>query len=106
MALLARGEQAEAAKELERILVLEPGHIPAQLDIAVLGLSRGQFQVALSRLDLVLQTDAINPRALFYRAMALDQLGREEEAITILSTLARESSGKYAEQARRYLEER
>jgi Flp pilus assembly protein TadD len=103
MVLLARGQPEAAAKELERILVLDPGHVPAQLDLAIMSISQGQFREALRRLDAILQSDATNARALFYRAIALDQLERREEATEILQMLAKGTPGKYTEQAHRYL---
>jgi len=104
--LLAKGERDEAVRELERILALQPGHLPALLDLAVLSLSRGEWAAALNRLEVVLHMDPRNQRALFYRAVTLDQLQRREEATEILNALAGEPEGKYAERARNYLKER
>jgi len=106
MVLLTRGEQEEAVKELESILALEPGHIGAQLDLAVLAVSQGNPTGALNRLEVVLHSDPENPRALFYRAVALDHLQRKDEATEILQNLAGAGKGKYSERAQRYLEER
>ena len=103
---MARGEQEAAVRELERILVIKPDNLSAQLDLAILSLSRGEFETALNRLDTVLQKDTNNPRARFYHAVVLDGLERKNEAREILEILARETSGKYTERARRYLEER
>jgi len=55
---------------------------------------------------VVLHSDTENPRALFYRAVALDQSQRRDEATTLLQALAAAGKDKYSERARRYLEER
>ena len=74
--------------------------------IAVLAVSQGNPTAALNRLEVVLHSDPENPRALFYRAVALDQVQRKDEATDVLQKLAGAGKGKYSERAQRYLEER
>ena len=99
-----RGEREEAQRELQQILAIRPGNISAMLDLAVLALSAQQPGHALSRLDVVLAEEPVNPRARYYRALALQLLDRIDEADTLLESLAAESPSKYADWARERLQ--
>jgi len=107
---LARGNSAEAERELERIVlvpdVANPVYYAAQIDLAVIALSRGQSESALTRIDVVLRVEPGNTRAIFYRALTLIQLQRTAEAHELMQTLASDHAGKYAEQAHAYLAQR
>jgi cytochrome c-type biogenesis protein CcmH/NrfG len=94
---LTLGERQAAVTELERVARADPD---AALDLAVVLIAEGEHERALQ----LLQSDA--PRARFYRALALDQLGRGEEALALLEPLADEIYTPYAAQARAYLKER
>jgi Tfp pilus assembly protein PilF len=106
MVLMAAGERDSATEELERLVEIDPSHTAAQLDLAIVSLSRGDLEEALVRLDAVFERDALNQRALFYRAVVLDMVGRSEEAAPLLERLAGSGEGKYAARARTYLRER
>ncbi len=103
----ARGNLSEAERELERIVLVpdaaNPVYYAAQIDLAVIALSRGQAESALTRIDLVLQAEPGNPRAIFYRALTLVQLERTAEADELMQKVASDHAGKYAEHARAYL---
>jgi len=104
---LALGKVAEAERELERIVLVpdeaNPVYSIAQIDLAVIALSRGESQSALTRLDAVLLLDPGSTRAIFYRALSLGQLERTADAHDLMQTLASDHAGKYAAQARDYL---
>ncbi|MBI2537108.1 MAG: tetratricopeptide repeat protein, partial [Gemmatimonadetes bacterium] len=97
--LAACGRRDEAAKELERVLVLAPNHPGALIDLAVLALSRGQATSALERLSRVVAAHPAERRALFYQAVALEQVGRCAEAKEVLEAVAH-GRDQYAVRAR------
>jgi Flp pilus assembly protein TadD len=103
LALVALGDNRAAAAALESILLLDPSHVPALQDLAVLALGRGRLDTALERLDAALAIDGDNPRTRYYRALALEQLGRIGQADAALRELAAKAEGPYREKAEQWL---
>ena len=102
---MAKGEHGAARRELERCLVVDPACAPARQDLAVIALSAGKAERALELLA-GLEDEAGAPRTLFYRALALGELGREEDARGLMRELAAAPCGKYALKAASWLAER
>jgi Flp pilus assembly protein TadD len=94
-----------AANELARINMLSPDYIPAHLDLGVLMLARGRTEDALARFDKAIEAEPENGRALFYRAVALDQSQRSSEAADVLASLIG-AGGEYGTRAENYMKER
>jgi Flp pilus assembly protein TadD len=104
MVLLARGERGEAGRELERILLIDPGNVAASLDLGVHALSSQRMDEAMMRFDVALRCEPRNPRARYYRGLTLQLLGRAEEAVSVLEPLAAETTSKYGQWARERIE--
>lgn len=101
---LAKGDPAAAARELARVLVIEPNAVAARLDLAVIRLSSGDAAAALELLDQVLEVSEDDERAKFYRAAALNEVGKPGLAKRAWTTLAKTGSTKYAERATELLQ--
>nr|WP_279593444.1 tetratricopeptide repeat protein [Pseudodesulfovibrio sp. S3-i] len=65
----------------ERAISLDPKHISAHLYLGHGNMDRGAWKEALAHYDRVVELDAYNPEALFNRARALKELGRNNEEI-------------------------
>jgi Tfp pilus assembly protein PilF len=100
--LLAIGDGHAAVTELERILEVDPAFMAARIDLAVHALSGGQWTEALEQLAIVLAVEPANERALFYRGVAVNEVGDSETARGIFIELAK-SDSKYGEFARHCL---
>jgi Tfp pilus assembly protein PilF len=72
------------------------------MDLGVHALAAGRAADALERLDVALAADPSSTRAIFYRGLALEQLGHRESALEIMASLAL-GEGKYEGQAREFL---
>jgi Flp pilus assembly protein TadD len=101
MVLLARGD-AEAVKELERVLIVAPDHVGALTDLGVLALARGDHAGAAARLERALGGAPDAARPLYYRALAYDQTGQGEACLELLKRVEQSDDAKYASLAREY----
>jgi len=106
MTHLAIGERSAARKELERAHRIDPGDVKVRADLAALDLSEGRAADALARVEGCEAPGEDGDRLRFYRGLALDRLGREEEALAVMRPLAEQGASKYAAEARKYLEAR
>jgi tetratricopeptide (TPR) repeat protein len=88
---------------LEHVLRIVPEHVESIVDMAVLELNRGDFEAGLARLENAQQLEAENVRAHFYRGLALEQLGRIDEARDEMTAVAR-GADKHAIKAARWIE--
>ena len=102
----ALGRRKDAESELLYILELDPEHSSAKLDLAIHSLAKGQARKALDPLDEVLEKQPENTRALFYRAIIMEQLGFDCEAEEILQKLSQGPSDKYRHKAVQVIEQR
>ena len=102
----ALGRRKDAESELLYILELDPEHSSAKLDLAIHSLAKGQARKALDPLDEVLEKEPENTRALFYRAVIMEQLGFDCEAEEILQKLSQGPSDKYRHKAVQVIEQR
>lgn len=73
-----------------------------KLPTALKAYDNGNFSTALEGLEDVLATDPKNETAAFYAGMSCLELGKYDEAIELLSTIAN-GQGNYAAQAKWYL---
>ncbi|MGE4291402.1 MAG: tetratricopeptide repeat protein [Desulfovibrio sp.] len=74
---------AERAEYL-RAVNLDPDHISAHLYLGHSHLDAGEWRAALREYDTVLELREREPGAMYNRAVALDRLGREQEARSAL----------------------
>ncbi|BCS88195.1 tetratricopeptide repeat protein [Pseudodesulfovibrio sediminis] len=65
----------------EKALRLDPNHISANLYLGHGYIDRGEWVKALAQYTTVLRLDPYNPEALYNKAMALNGLGRTDDAI-------------------------
>lgn len=77
---MARGRDAEAIARLDRALELDPENGPALDGRAALALRRGEFAAALPLLERARALDPDDPEVRYRLGMALDRLGRPDEA--------------------------
>ena len=96
----ALGERGAARKELERALRSDPSAVNVRIDLAVLDLSDGRADQALLRLEGLELEGEDGDRLRFYRGVALDLAGEEDEALDLLRPLADRIFGRYAAEAR------
>ena len=112
MVHLALGDRQAARRELEEAARAGGGDVRAAVDLAALDLSEGRPQAALERLEPLTPPEAgrapgeLGERIRFYLGVALDQVGRADEAAALLQPLADQVFGKYAAEARSYLARR
>jgi tetratricopeptide (TPR) repeat protein len=99
LAYLMTGRKDDAMKELQRILLLNPMHAKARIDLAVLLLSESHPQEALEHLNVVLK-EAENDKAYFYKAIALKTLGKQKESQTLLKKISQMTDSPYAQKAK------
>jgi len=74
------GMLGDAARELERILEQEPDNADARFKMSVVALKLGRFEDSLSHLDALNAKVGGQPGVLRNRALALEKLGRLDEA--------------------------
>jgi len=79
-ALAALGRATEARADYEAALERNPALAPALVNLAVLLYWAGDVAGALARLDQAVALDASNPALYRNRAVALEELGRSDEA--------------------------
>jgi Flp pilus assembly protein TadD len=96
---LAQGEHGAAKLELKRVLAIDPELVTPHVDLGVLALAGGEHAQALACFDQALTREPQHTRALYYRATALEQAGRAQEAQEQLVRVS-ELQGKYALRAR------
>lgn len=104
-ALALAGKGAEAIAAWREAARRAPGFLDPLLAIATASLDGSRFNDALVAADAALSVAAGNPQALLTRVAALEGLGRNQEARTLLQSLRREhpqSAGLDVEQG--YLE--
>ena len=106
MVYAALGEVRAARVELERAHRIAPADVGVRVDLAVLDLAEGRADQAWARLEGIEAAAGEGDRLRFYQGVALDQLGREDEALERLGPLAEQVYGKYAAEARQYLASR
>lgn len=106
MVCAALGDIKAARLEFERVCRIDPQDAGARIDLAVLDLAEGRADQALARLEGIEATGDDGDRLRFYQGVALDQLGRGEEALARLRPLAEQVFGKYPTEARKYLARR
>jgi thioredoxin-like negative regulator of GroEL len=100
LVLLARGAPSEAVSELKRTVATAPDHVAARCDLAVMLLADGAVEAAMTQLDEALRHAPQDARARWYKALALEQIGRPGAAAPLFAALAREDESKYGEMAR------
>ena len=71
----------------------ETGAYQAALDQVQHLLNRGQYDLALSQVDAILEVHPKDARSNYLRAVVLRNLGRNEEAVTLLKALRSGTSG-------------
>lgn len=101
------GERREAITSLEAAAAREPRNAGYQNDVAAALLATGvpkDSDLAISYLDKALAIDARNPEALFNRALALRDRNPKEAIAAFNRYLAVDSSSKWADEARRDIE--
>ncbi len=81
LALRRLGRYAEAEQALRRATVFEPRSARARVELGKLELVQNRPAAALPHLDAALALDSANPAALNARGIALQGLGRLEEAL-------------------------
>lgn len=81
VALWKTGQRDKELAAYERALVIDPAHIPANLYLAHGRLEQGEKAAALTLYNAVLKRRPFHSSALYNRAVALDQLDRNEDAI-------------------------
>jgi len=98
LARLVAGHKEEAIVEWQRLVMLHPGHHKAHTDLAVLFLSDAKYKEALEHLDLAL---AVEPAAksLYYKAIVLNLLGKNKQALPLLEKLIKQGDGTYSRKA-------
>jgi tetratricopeptide (TPR) repeat protein len=69
---------------LEKALSLKPNFTPALYQYGVLEYSSGNAEVAVQALGQVVQSEQNNANALYYLALALDDVDRIEEALLVM----------------------
>ena len=72
---------AKAERYYRRILELKPGYYPALLEIGNCAYMAGDFQEAVPRFDAAIRANPLDHRGHFYKADALVELGRTDEAV-------------------------
>jgi len=89
--LKARGALGPALQELEAALRLEPANIDARFNIAAILIAQGEAEAALEVLRASLELAPGHAVVLAYMALALNELGRQEDcgALLGLDTLVR-----------------
>ncbi|WP_459941598.1 MULTISPECIES: tetratricopeptide repeat protein [Deferrisoma] len=75
------GRPGEYRKTLARVLDANAGHIGANLDLAELLLSAGNYEEALERAETALKAAPLSARGLRFKAEALSGSGRVEDAV-------------------------
>lgn len=78
------GLYTDAAREFERVLAADPSDTGARFGLAVIALKLGAYQDGLRHLDALDDTVRSRPGVLKNRALALEHLGRLEEAESVL----------------------
>ncbi len=79
-AALSLGRQAEAIEHLDRALEVAPAHVEALQERAGIDLALNDPTIALSRLDRANQIDPYHAEVAYRRGLALERLGRSDEA--------------------------
>ncbi len=87
LAYLANREYTKAETELGTVMQRFPDRPILLADLGVLYLDSGQTAQALDTLNQAVQRDPTNAYALFNQAMALQQLGKANKALTIYQEL-------------------
>ncbi len=77
---LDAGREDEAIRQLDRALELAPENVEALDGRAAIALRRRDFAGALPLLDRAITLDPYNPELRYRRSLALDRLGRTQEA--------------------------
>lgn len=95
---LAAGNYQEAVEEWNKIIKLEPENLKARTDLAVALLGNRFYAEAEKQLDVVLNQNPNEQKALYYKAVLLNELNKPG-ASDILEKLARQNS-PFAENAR------
>jgi len=75
------GRYAEAERHYRRILEIQPGFYPALLEIGSCAYRAGDHRTALARYDAAIAGNPLDCRGHFYKANALVELGRIDEAV-------------------------
>ena len=83
-----------------------PDEVSVRLDLVALMLDESGWEEALEASEEALELSPDNSRARFYRAIALDETGRRDEAKRELEDLGREEAGGYGAEARDVLASR
>ena len=90
---------SDAVRACDRILSLDPGHLPA-LEVKVKALWRmGRFEETLECLDEVLRLNPFDPAYHFLRGDCLQGLLRYGEALAVFERCASAASGNLRKQA-------
>lgn len=88
---LAQGEPAKARSELEQVLTLRPGFLPAINQLAALDARAGQPEQGASRFRSLLRDDPANVRArLLFADYLAHSVGRPAEAIAELDRVRKD----------------
>ncbi len=83
--LLRANEFMAAGEAFEEALELDPAHHPAQLSLALVKLEKGLFDESLQLLEKVLAAVPDEPKALYYKGLALSLLGQDSRAERVLN---------------------
>lgn len=83
-ALYNLGRAEEALASINRCIELDPNYLPAYLYAGSFCLEEEQYQRALGYLNIALQLEPQNNTAIFYKGIALAELGRVDEGCSCL----------------------
>ncbi len=81
MRALGRRDTDFSLQLLERSSRIAPTRAVTHMNIGVVYKVRGEYELALQALDKALQLQPVFPQVLLHKGSALEQLGREQEAL-------------------------
>lgn len=81
LVLLARGDRAAAAEEINAALALDPACVAALVNAGNLELEDGRIDAAVARFEAAIALDPDYPEAHHNFGVALRRLGRRREAV-------------------------
>ena len=87
--LKAAGRVDEALRVLERLLFHQPDNVTRARELAEAYVAKGNPRLALPKLQACLNASPREPRTLALLARALEQLGQNDKAASVLKELAR-----------------